>query len=148
MSVYEILITGILLLGGLRSAWVLPRIWRNELGWDPDRSPAFWGFDLASWRGLVRCSFLAGPMFLAAAPGYALDSAGADGAWAEILVVLSAAVTVPILFVVMPCVFLFNRPRWAVVPHLRHQHGAIAEWRGKRSASTPEPARTPGLRLR
>ncbi len=69
MSVYEIAVTAIMVLGGLRCVWVLPRFWRNELGWDPDRPPAFWSWGLTSWRGLVRSSILAGPMLLVAAPG-------------------------------------------------------------------------------
>ncbi len=148
MSVYEIAITGILLVFGLRGAWLLPRFWRNELGWDPDRPPSFWRWGLTSWRGLVRTNVLAVPMFLAGAPGYALDSAAIDGSGAGTVVVVSYVIGAAILGGLMPGVFLFNRPRWAVVPHLRHQHGAIAEWRGKRSAPTPEPAQTPGLPLR
>lgn len=148
MSPYEIAISIGLLLGGLRGVWVLPRIWRNELGWASDRPPAFWWLGITSWRGLVRASILAIPIFLAIAPGYALDKANAAGSWAEILVGVSAAVGGVMLFVLAPGVFLFNRPRWAVVPHLRHQQGAIAEWRGERSDPTPEPTQTPPFPLR
>lgn len=132
---------------GLRGAWVLPRLWRNELGWNPDRPPAFWVFDLTAWRGLVRASILATPLFLGIAPGYVLDNAGTQGGFATGLIVVSVLVAVS-LGCVAVAVFLFNRPKWAVVPHLRHQSGAIAEWRGKRSAPTPAPSQTPGLPLR
>jgi len=133
---------------GLRFAWVAPRLWRNDLGWDPDRPPAFWALGLTWWRGLVRCSFLAGPMFLIGAPGYALDKSGAGGSLVDAAIVVSAAIGAFVLFVLMPGVFLFNKPRWVVVPHLRHQHGALAEWRGKRSAPTPAPGVTPRVPLR
>ncbi len=63
------------------------------------------------------------------------------------MTVVCDVIGVTILFALMPCVFLFNRPRWAVVPHLRHQHGAIAEWSGQQSAPTPEPGKTPGFPL-
>ena len=148
LTIYEAFITLILVAGGLRGLWIAPRLWRNELGWDPDHPPALWAFGLAAWRGLVRTNIMTIPLFLAAAPGYALDNSGTEAALAQTVIIVSAAVGVTLLFILGPAVVLFNRPKWAVVPHLRHQSGAIAEWRGKRSAPTPAPAQTPGLPLR
>jgi len=145
LTIYETVITLGLAALGLRSAWVSPRVWRNELGWDPDRPVVFWAFGLAAWRGLVRAQIAAIPMLLALTPGYALDNAGAEGPLAQAVLVVSGVVGGTLLFIVAPAIVLLNRPKWAVVPHLRHQSGAIAEWRGKRSAPTPAPAQTPGL---
>lgn len=137
---------------GVRGIWVLPRLWRNEQGWDPDRPPAtwsfgFWSLGVTSWRGLVRCNILAIAIFLFFPPGYALDNAGADGTLAEIVIAASMAIS-GALAVMMVSVFLFNEPKRVVVPHLRHQHGAIAEWLGEDSAPTPAPTRTPPVPLR
>lgn len=148
LTIYETVITIGLAALGLGLVWTAPRVWRNEIGWDPDRPVAFWAFDLAAWRGLVRTHIVTIPMLLAAAPGYALDNAGAEGPLAQAVIVASDVVGATLLGILAPAVVLLNRPKWAVVPHLRHQSGAIAEWRGKRSAPTPAPAQTPGLPLR
>ena len=142
MGIYELAVTAAGLALGVGGAWQLPQLWRNERGWHPDRPPAYWAWGTAAWRGLVRLTPLSAPAFLALTPAYGLDAAGADGAVAEIVIAIGAAVGVVVVGLLAPAVFLFNRPKWAVVPHLRHQSGAIAEWRGRRSEPTPPPRLT------
>lgn len=126
----------------------LPRIWRNEVGWDSDRPPVHWPFGVPSWRGLVRATPFSFPIFLVAAPVYALDKADASGPLADAIVAVGAAVGAVLLFIVVPAVFLFARPKRLIAPHLRHQCGAVAEWRGQRPRRTPPPDVQPGFPLR
>ena len=146
MSAYEVLSVLVMLVFGVLCTRMSPRVWRNEFGWNPDRPASFWPWGRTLWRGFIRVIPLGGPLMLAIAPGYGLDNAGVDGAAATTIV--AASVTLGLLILSL-CVgaFLFNRPKWAVAPHLRHQQGAVGEWRGRTSEPTPPPAEQPPIRL-
>lgn len=138
MSAYEILISSLGTFLGLLGLWRLPLLWQNRIGWNPDEPPVYWRWGLGTWRGLVRTNVAVVFVFVSFVPGYVLESAGADGTWAEIVTGVSLGLCVSI-GLLMVSVFLFNAPRWMVAPHLRHQHGAIAEWSGRRSQPTGRP---------
>lgn len=140
MTVGDVVVVLIVLAGfGLWLFWI-PRWWRNEPAWsyDPDRPPPAWPYGAALWRSGVRTNALAGPVALLLAVLYALDASSAGWTRAAFLV---AAVPFCAVLGLAVTVVLFNRPRWAVVPHMRHQPGLLAEWRGARAEPTERPAR-------
>jgi hypothetical protein len=107
--------------------WVVgaPRLWRGEADVD-DPSPA-WPFGAATWRGVIR-GFIVGP------PCIAFALAGA--AVAELTDADDLGMAIGVIglvgFVVLHVpILLFNRPKALVPPPLRHQRGALREWRHK-----------------
>jgi hypothetical protein len=126
----------------------LPRIWRNEIGFDSDRPPVFWPLGAPTWRALVRTAPLGPPLFLGVVPGYPLDNTGASGPVVDAVVAVSVIVGCLVLAVLAPAVALFARPKRLIAPHLRHQCGLIAAWRGQRPRRTPPPDVQPGIPLR
>ena len=119
--------------------WVLvsPRIWRNEWkwAWSPDQVPAGWPYGGPSWRAFARLTPLGG-VALGVLPLTFLVSRF-DAGWAKLAsdVLIGASM---LLFLLIVTVSLFNRPKFAVAPHLRHQPGLLDEWRG-----TPPPPTQP-----
>jgi hypothetical protein len=121
------------LLGG---PFVARRLWTNELRrtFDPDVAPSGWIFGDALWRGWFRVAFL----------GYLVVSlfglAGllwlVDGETVNLVGGYAAALAVLLMVFAVPIVLL-NRPKFLVVPWLRDQPGAIAEWRGAEVPPTP-----------
>lgn len=113
-------------------AWRLPRYWRREIepGYDERRPFALWLLDGATYRGYVRAApvLFVTFVFLMAVVFFLAPDDGSEpetnlGAWVSLAGVgLGVALSVSIA--------LFNRPRSLVVPHLRNQPGAVAEWRG------------------
>jgi hypothetical protein len=138
MSLPPVLATAIVLVGfGL---WLRfgRRVWRNEWqwAWNPDQVPAWWGYGGPLWRGFVRVSPLSGAslgLLALAAVLLSLDHptiyAVGQGVGFLAVVVLGLAALI----------VLFNRPQSLVAPHLRHQPGALAEWRGKEVLPTEPP---------
>jgi hypothetical protein len=117
------------------------RAWRNEQPWlDPD-APRAWTGGLPSWRGWVRVQAVIVPtVFVIAAPLFVIQSTGVGGgAWDTVRAV--AGLVICGVLLAGARVWLFNRPRWLVAPHLRHQPGMIAESLGERCAPTPLPRR-------
>jgi hypothetical protein len=125
-----------------------PKLWRNEAGpWTddspPPRSWSGWKRSRAGWRGIVRLLGLAMPLaYVPILLIIVLATLGASGpAFDAVAIVVLGAATV-FMVTAMPAVFLFNRPRWLVAPHLRHQPGYIAErFNGTHVEPTPPPAR-------
>jgi hypothetical protein len=120
-----------------------PKVWRNEIGYSSDDPPARWRWGLASWRGYQRTT--AGVFPLIWCPGALLVVAStiSGPAWVQSLVAVLALVPGAVFVIGLPAVWLFNRPKWLVAPHLRHQPGAIAEFFGAHVAPTPPPERPP-----
>jgi hypothetical protein len=111
----------------LIAGWAVgaPRLWRGES--DTDEPPPAWPFGAASWHGVMR-SFIVCPPFLALvfAGGAVAELTAADDlgmALGLVGLLGGVALHVPIL--------LWNRPKAFVPPPLRHQPGAIREWRHK-----------------
>jgi len=130
MSLGEILIGAVAAAVGIRGLMILPRVWRNEwYGPHPDRPFSGWPFGIALWRGFVRSGPLGAVFAIFAALVWFLGKGSSDPALDTVADVL-AVITFFILFPIGGAVTLFNRPKWVVVPYLRHQPGAIAEWRG------------------
>lgn len=115
---------------------LMPSIWRNERGHDPDRPPAMWGFGIVLWRATVRLVPLSVPACLV---GVAVVLTGAGGDESPSPVSLIAGFASLVLLALIFSVALFNRPKSIVAPHLRHQPGALAEWLGQAPAPTPPP---------
>jgi hypothetical protein len=123
------------LLGG---PFVVRRLWNNELRrtFDPDVVPEAWILGDAMWRGWLRLAFL----------GYLVISlfglAGllwvVGGESLELVGGYAAALGILLMVLIVPIV-LFNRPKFLVVPWMRQQPGAIAEWRGAEVPPTPPP---------
>jgi hypothetical protein len=113
-----------------------PRWWRNELpglAYRPDDVPEWWPYGGALWRGMLRTplvGWIAIPLGCAGA-----GLAQLDGVFAGVGGVL-ALVSVGLVCLMVPIV-LFNRPKFLVIPWLRDQPGAIAEWRGAEVPPTP-----------
>ena len=136
MSAYDWLITAV---GAILEAIAvrrLPAVWRNEHGFDPDVPPTAWPYDLPTWRALVR-TYPAGVGFMAfGIPAYVLSTSTSPVGVA--LFYATSLAGTAFLGLAAP-VAVANRPTWLVVPHLRHQPGLIAEWRGTPCAETPRP---------
>jgi hypothetical protein len=114
------------------------RVWRNEWkwAWNPDQVPDWWDYGGPLWRGFVRISPVSGAslgLLALAAVLLSFDhptiyAVGQGVAFLAVVVLGLAGVIV-----------LFNRPRSLVAPHLRHQPGALAEWRGQEALPTEPP---------
>jgi hypothetical protein len=120
-------------------------LWRNASPMHPDRVAPWWPYGAISWRALLRVNTLASAMMLALAITAIVLSI--EGKTAQAvgggLSLFTIALLVPCLSVVF-----FNRPRFLVPPHLRHQPGAFAEWRGKPVRPTPDGPRSQAPRPR
>jgi hypothetical protein len=128
----------------LAGPFIVRRVWTNEWRgrtFDPDVVPEYWIFGDAMWRGWFRLAFLGYlvvSLFGIAGLLWVVGDETLDlvGGYAAALAILLMVFIVPIV--------LFNRPKFLVLPWLRDQPGAIAEWRGAEVPPTP-PAGT-GLR--
>jgi hypothetical protein len=116
------------------------KLWRNELpAVHTDMPSPRWAGNLASWRAWVRVQAFVLPFIMAAgAPVGVLVSTGASGAGVEIVKAVYG-VTALAAIVAGVGVWLLNRPKRLVPPHLRHQPGMIAELLGERCRPTPPP---------
>jgi hypothetical protein len=121
------------------------RVWHNEWGrwaFHPDHVPGWWPYGGALWRGWLRTIPLAWAMLGLVGAALPLLSAGgilrAAGLAAGTLVMGGILLAAPVI--------LFSRPRFVVLPHFRHQPGAVGEWRGAPVPPTPVPRdeRRPG----
>lgn len=122
--------------------------WRNEHPWlDPDLPRVWWYGGRPSWRGWVRTQSVVAPaVFVVAAPLFVVGSTGVSGGAFETVEAVAGLLLCAIV-VVGARVWLFNRPKWLVAPHLRHQPGMLAELGGERCqpTPTPQPRRRRGL---
>ena len=115
------------------------RAWRNEHPWFDTDCRVRWSGGYPSWRGWVRVQGVIAPtVFAGGAVIFVVQSTGVHGgAWEA-----ARAIAGLVLFVVLGAgagVWLFNRPKWLVAPHLRHQPGMVAELLGERCKPTPTP---------
>lgn len=107
----------------------LPEFWHGERKspWDPDETPGSWPYGAALWGGFVRLTPISGALIGVIAVLFAALRAG-NAAW-----LLSIQIVFSVLFMLAlgaaVTIVLFNRPSWAVVPHLRDRPGALSEWR-------------------
>ena len=115
------------------------RVWNNEWRWQafhPDAVPAWWPYGDALWRGWLRLTVLGWLEVSLLGIGVVLIQA--DGG-----VVLTIGTVVSVIVFLLLClavpIVLFNRPRFLVMPWLRAQPGALAEWRGAEVPATPPP---------
>lgn len=115
------------------------RAWRNEHPWLDTDLPVRWRGGLPSWRGWVRVQGIVAPVVVViGVPLVVIQSTGiSGGAWEIARAIASIAVCVDLVFGAR--VWLFNRPKWLVAPHLRHQPGMLAELGGDRCQPTPSP---------
>jgi hypothetical protein len=122
---------------------LLPRMWRNDAGFHSDQPHPVWPWGKRTWRAMTRCVPLCFPIFAIGAVWYPIDlSIDQDGTAHEIGTYVFG---IPIVanLVALVTVFLFNRPKFLVAPHHRHQKGLVLELFGRRSAPTPAPRRPP-----
>ena len=121
-----------LCLKGIRTLWRRPvDAFEEPLAW------WIWGAPL--WRGYVRGMAAVGATFVV---DLLLIMVVIWGPGADAVLLATAAALVLSLaagLVLAITIALFNRPRWAVPPHLRAQPGAVREWRPRRS-QLPGPA--------
>ena len=116
-----------------------PRIWRNEWRWQafrPHEVPAWWMYGGALWRGWLRLTVVA--WLEVSLLGISLPLTRLESGPLRTAGLVAAFLAFAVLLLAVPIV-LFNRPRFLVVPWLRHQPGAIAEWRGAQVPPTPPP---------
>lgn len=110
---------------------LLPRIWRGDLAStydDASRDVWLWGEPLR--RGFIRGLHLGilGTIVLVFLVFTTADLEPTESVGPV------AGTAVGLFFVLLALsgsVVLFNRPRWAVPPHARHQPGAVHEWRAR-----------------
>jgi hypothetical protein len=115
------------------------RVWRNEWRWQafrPDRVPDWWPYGDALWRGWLRLTVVA--WIEVSLFGVALPLLQAERGPLMTIGTVAAVLAFVFLLMAIPIV-LYNRPRFLVLPWLRHQPGALAEWRGAEVPPTPPP---------
>ena len=107
------------------------RLWRNETR-IYDGTPAWWLWGDTLWRAYVRTLSALGLTF-------AIDLVlivgllwGPDSTATILVLGIPLLATMAIAAVLAVGIALFNRPRAAVPPHLRHEGGAVDEWRARR----------------
>jgi hypothetical protein len=83
-------------------------------------------------------SVIAPAVFVIAVPLFVVQSTGVHGGAWEVVREIAGLVICAVV-VAGAWVWLFNRPKWLVAAHLRHQPGAIAEFFGERVARSPTP---------
>lgn len=134
MSGIDWLVYGLFSLMVLRFVFEVPRIWRGDV----DRSakvPATWPWGGISWRAMIRAGPAALILGLTAVVGLpVLLSAPeeANGMFSRPLTFVLPFLGLFYLgLVAAASVFLFNRPRFLVAPHLRQAPGALAERAGR-----------------
>jgi hypothetical protein len=122
--------------------WLLPQWWRNERGIHPQTPPPDWPWSGAFWRSLVR---LWGPVTyvcLVGIPATIVTIFVSEGLLSDITLAITGIVGWTAIFV-LPSVWLFNRPRFLLPPHLRALPGWLADRRGAPVPPVPEPAKPP-----
>jgi hypothetical protein len=128
---YYIVAPGMLLLSAY--AWtLLPRLWRHE-NTALDHRPAWWPGGLVSWRGFVRTLPLAVlfcwllTLFIVLGPFIPEQPRDAFGfirpAWYSLPLAIAPLVAIPLWI----SIYLFNRPRFLVPPHLREERTGGSE---------------------
>jgi hypothetical protein len=129
MSFLHVLVVCFLLFLAVLWLRALPAFWRNEhqSAWDPERPPKNWPYGMALWHGFVRLTPLSGFVILTVVVSFVGISVGTR---AGDVVGLVFGVLMCALLAVAGSVVFFNEPKAVVAPHLRHQPGAFAEWRG------------------
>ena len=118
----------------------LPKLWRGDSTFGKS-VPSAWPYDEATWRGCMRampCLVVGGPglviagwcfMLWTSIDGYYFVSDPTVRWWLPLGAVFGAGCTV-LAFAAGLSVFLFNRPRGIVPPHLRSEPGAFNDWFG------------------
>ncbi len=147
MSAYDWFVTAIGLILVPLVLRRLPAIWRNEHGWDPDYPPPGWLYDRALWRALVRTNPVSVGLLVLCVPVYVLSEAGTTSL-VGVVVLYALGLAGAACAGLAVSVAVANRPKWLVAPHLRHQPGLIAEWRGAPCAETPPPKNAPRWQTR
>jgi hypothetical protein len=122
------------------------RAWRNEHPWFDTDLPVRWRGGLPSWRGWVRVQGVVAPaVVVIGVLLFVIQSTGVHGGvWEAVRAI--AGLGICALLVVGARIWLFNRPKRLVAPHLRHQPGMLAELGGERCQPTPtaQPRRRRG----
>jgi hypothetical protein len=153
-SVLDWVVLALMVLLTVVASTGLRRYWRGEIGFS-QRAPSWWIYPDAIWRGYLRTMALAAIglwlMLIIVAGGWIagaeklapLDAIGAR--WFAALVLVLAGV-LGVVFLLLATVVLFNWPKFVVPPYLRHQPGAVTEWRQawrrrRHGAATGEPTR-------
>jgi hypothetical protein len=109
-------------------------VWRWRVTWERP-SPAFrepfdwWMWGDALWRGYVRGLTLGGGVFAVLLPLLVVMMYGLGGTVGLVIAVAAAIVDLAAGCALLVTIALVNRPRALVPPYLRHQPGAVAEWR-------------------
>lgn len=126
---------------GVSVAW-MRQSWSNTgHALHADAPRLLWTGSLATWRAHVRWTAFCGPLALILATVAVLIAAtGTHGALYDFVMLVLLAAVVLLVFVATPAIWLFNKPKRLVPPHLRHQPGHVAEVLGEPVQLTPAPA--------
>lgn len=123
----RIAFTGLIVAGVAVAAYGLRLHWRDRARVF-DRPPAAWPYSEALWKGWVRSlaaqelAFTAGVALVL----YGMWGPSDKGVGRVVVIAVLAVAGAGVLLAIT--VAYFNRPRFAVPPHLRSQPSAIAEW--------------------
>lgn len=127
--VIDIVVAVVLLALFIRGFWVMPRMWRDDYEWSWDRRgpPYGWALGAAMWQGSARGTPVSWALVGLSIPALVLlrvseETGALQAAFDVVLVAWCACLCMGFTVV------LFNRPKWAVVPHLRHQPGVVVVW--------------------
>lgn len=127
-----ILAVAVMLLFVGRGTYVLPQMWRGEWHYvhmDPDHVPPVWIWGKPLWQGWLRLapvSVVVGWLVIVMMAFVLLAGDAQTGRFYDIAGIIGLAAT-PFMVMGVTVVF-FNRPKFMVVPNMRHQRGAVAQW--------------------
>lgn len=111
--------------------WLVVAIRAALAGWKavtpPVNAPAWWPFGQAAWAGQRRGTYVLIPLGGAFIATGWLAFAASHGVLSAVPPV-AAAVVVLVLVCTMLSITVFNRPRFAVPPSMRSEHGAVESW--------------------
>lgn len=134
MSLYGaglIFVTGFF---GLLYPVLVRKVWRGGSALRGDHPPEWWFLGVPIWRGNARAFVATIPLVLLMCVGAIIAEFGGQQAYDPGMAVAAAGL-LGLFLVQLPIVF-FNRPRFAVPPHLRDEPGALAEMRARRRRAT------------
>jgi hypothetical protein len=123
-------------------AWLVPQLWRNVRGLHTDTPPH--GIRPGpAWHAFVRVQPVGEMVFIVGLPPTFVLEFVAEGSAVGIICRALIGLAGLAAFTLVPAVWFYNRPSFAVAPHHRGLPGLLAERRGEPVPRVPPPAKPP-----